>query len=155
LSFSIACGDEYRAAEEEQRRLMLAQLLSPAASERLSRIRLVKPTKARQVEEAVIGAARAGRISGPLDEDGLKALLQQFAAVNERKPSITVRGACGGVHAHFWRRACGLVLSEVIDGERLSVGDRAPCDVCEARRHLARRSSTSWSRLSVPSLGSL
>jgi len=99
LSFSIACGDEYRAAEEEQRRLMLAQLLSPAASERLSRIRLVKPMKARQVEEAVIGAARAGRISGPLDEDGLKALLQQFAAVNERKPSITVRGACGGVCA--------------------------------------------------------
>eukprot|EP00168_Porphyra_purpurea_P021112 TRINITY_DN9229_c0_g1_i1.p3 TRINITY_DN9229_c0_g1~~TRINITY_DN9229_c0_g1_i1.p3 ORF type:complete len:137 (-),score=75.03 TRINITY_DN9229_c0_g1_i1:308-718(-) len=79
-----------QAAEEEQRRLMLAQLLSPAASERLSRIRLVKPMKARQVEEAVIGAARAGRISGPLDEEGLKALLQQFAAVNERKPSITI-----------------------------------------------------------------
>jgi len=112
---------------------MLAQLLSPAASERLSRIRLVKPAKARQVEEAVIGAARAGRISGPLDEDGLKALLQQFAAVNERKPSITVRGACSGVRVDLWRRACGLVLRAVINGEMLSGGDRVLCDVCVRR----------------------
>lgn len=80
-----------RAAAEEQRRLMLSQLLLPAASERLSRVRLVKPAKARQVEDAVLGAARAGRVTGPLDEAALKELLAQFAAVNERKPSITVR----------------------------------------------------------------
>ncbi|KAK1861308.1 hypothetical protein I4F81_003892 [Pyropia yezoensis] len=80
----------YGAAAEEQRRLMLSQLLLPAASERLSRVRLVKPAKARQVEDAVLGAARAGRVTGPLDEAALKELLAQFAAVNERKPSITI-----------------------------------------------------------------
>ncbi|GAB0494350.1 hypothetical protein MMPV_005642 [Pyropia vietnamensis] len=81
---------QQQAAEEERRRLMLSQLLLPAASERLARVRLVKPAKARQVEDAVLGAARAGRVSGPLDEEALKDLLAQFAAVNERKPSITI-----------------------------------------------------------------
>uniref|UniRef100_A0A0E0HHQ3 Uncharacterized protein n=1 Tax=Oryza nivara TaxID=4536 RepID=A0A0E0HHQ3_ORYNI len=48
---------------EERRQMMLAQILSSEARERLSRIALVKPDKARGVEDVLLRAAQSGGIS--------------------------------------------------------------------------------------------
>ena len=51
---------EARAREDEARRgAALASALEPAARERLSRIAIVKPEKARALEESILRAARA------------------------------------------------------------------------------------------------
>ena len=46
--------EEMKKAHEEQREAFLKQVLTPGARERLNRVALVKPEKARQVEEAII-----------------------------------------------------------------------------------------------------
>ncbi|AQK91910.1 double-stranded DNA-binding family protein [Zea mays] len=48
---------------EERRQMMLAQILSSEARERISRIALVKPDKARGVEDVLLRAAQTGGIS--------------------------------------------------------------------------------------------
>lgn len=83
-------------AMEEQRRMMLKQILSNEASERLSRVKLVKPEKAHQVESYIIDAARSGRLPGKVNEDQLKDLLQQVSAQTEQRTKVTIsrrRGA--------------------------------------------------------------
>ncbi len=75
---------------EEQRRLMLKQLLSDPAAERVANIRLVKPEKARQVEMLVINAARAGRLRGKVSDDQLKDLLSQVSEQTERRTKVTI-----------------------------------------------------------------
>lgn len=46
--------EEMKKAQEEQREAFLQQVLTPGARERLNRIALVKPEKARQVQESII-----------------------------------------------------------------------------------------------------
>lgn len=89
-SSNAAAEDANRQAMEEQRRLMLKQVLTPEASERLGNIRLVKPEKARQLEDSVLMAARQGRIDAPLTEEQLKAMLNQFHTMNEKKTTVTI-----------------------------------------------------------------
>jgi len=75
---------------EEQRRLMLKQILSDQAGERLANIRLVKPEKARQVEGLIINAARTGRLSEKLNDVRLKELLAQVSEQTERRSKVTI-----------------------------------------------------------------
>lgn len=75
---------------EEQRRLMLKQILSDEAGERLANIRLVKPEKARQVEGLIINAARSGRLSEKLSDVRLKELLSQVSEQTERRSKVTI-----------------------------------------------------------------
>lgn len=75
---------------EEQRRLMLKQILSDAAGERLSNIRLVKPDKARQVEMLVINAARQGKLGGKVEDEQLKELLAQVSEQTQRRTKVTI-----------------------------------------------------------------
>ncbi len=75
---------------EEQRRLILKQILSDEASERLSNIRLVKPEKARQVEGLVINAAQSGRMSGKLSDEELKDLLLKVSEQTQRQTKVTI-----------------------------------------------------------------
>ncbi|EEC79640.1 hypothetical protein OsI_20860 [Oryza sativa Indica Group] len=56
---------------EERRQMMLAQILSSEARERLSRIALVKPDKARGVEDVLLRAAQSGGISEKVSEESL------------------------------------------------------------------------------------
>lgn len=63
--------------EEDSRQEMLAQLLSPDAKERLSRIALVKADKARKLEDMVIMMARQGRLKAQLTDNMLKEMLEQ------------------------------------------------------------------------------
>ncbi len=79
---------QQRAEQEEQRAAMLAALLLPAARERLARIELVKPEKARAIQEMLIGAARQGAIREKVSEDRLIELLEQ---VNERSEKRTTK----------------------------------------------------------------
>ncbi|XP_016723996.1 DNA-binding protein DDB_G0278111 isoform X5 [Gossypium hirsutum] len=47
---------------DERRQMMLSQILSSEARERLARIALVKPEKARGVEDVLLRAAQTGQI---------------------------------------------------------------------------------------------
>ena len=70
---------EARAREDEARRgAALASALEPAARERLSRIAIVKPEKARALEESILRAARAGRVRR-VSEQALIGMLENAA----------------------------------------------------------------------------
>ncbi|KAK9826281.1 hypothetical protein WJX74_005659 [Apatococcus lobatus] len=62
--------EEQRQSQEEQRRMMLAALLQPAARERLNRIALVKPDKARGIEDTLLRMAQRGQISERCQKSG-------------------------------------------------------------------------------------
>ncbi|CAF1709812.1 unnamed protein product [Brassica napus] len=47
---------------DERRQMMLSQILSSQARERIARIALVKPEKARGVEDVILRAAQMGQI---------------------------------------------------------------------------------------------
>uniref|UniRef100_A0A7S1TGH1 DNA-binding TFAR19-related protein n=1 Tax=Compsopogon caeruleus TaxID=31354 RepID=A0A7S1TGH1_9RHOD len=84
-------GDAERAAAaEEQRRVMLKQVLSPAAWERLANVRLVKPDVARRLEDSVLAAAQQGGLTAPLTEDQLKDMLNRFHSMNQRTTKVTI-----------------------------------------------------------------
>eukprot|EP00057_Strongylocentrotus_purpuratus_P031164 XP_783776.1 PREDICTED: programmed cell death protein 5 [Strongylocentrotus purpuratus] len=63
--------------EQEMKHSMLAQLLDQSARARLNSIALVKPEKAKMIENMLIQMARQGQIGGKINEDGLKGLLEQ------------------------------------------------------------------------------
>ena len=53
-------------AAEAQREAILQQALTPDALARLRRIKLVKPDKAKSVENAIASMAMQGRLPGPI-----------------------------------------------------------------------------------------
>jgi len=67
-----------KAAQAETRSLVLSQLLTPEAKERLNRVRLVKEEKAKQVEALILNMAKSGTISTKVDEEQLKSYLAQL-----------------------------------------------------------------------------
>jgi programmed cell death protein 5 len=77
-------------AQEEQRRLILKQVLTTEASERLANVSLVKPDKARQVENYLIKSAQGGQLGGKVSEDQLKDLLSQVTAQTQQKTKVTI-----------------------------------------------------------------
>lgn len=62
---------------DEQRQSMLHAIMQPAARERLSRIALVKPDKARGVEDLLLNAAKRGQLGQKVSEERLIELLEQ------------------------------------------------------------------------------
>ncbi|EFA77623.1 hypothetical protein PPL_12230 [Heterostelium album PN500] len=72
-------AEQQRRENEEKRKHILAQILTPAARERLSRIAMVKADKARQVEDMIINAAQTGRLQEKVDEPKLISLLEQIS----------------------------------------------------------------------------
>ncbi len=57
----------------------------------MSRVAVVKPEKARGVEELLINMARSGRLPGRVNEDRLVELLGQIQNQTQPKMTITVR----------------------------------------------------------------
>nr|GEY16783.1 DNA-binding protein [Tanacetum cinerariifolium] len=55
--------EEAKSEADERRQMMLSQILSSQARERLARIALVKPEKARGVEDVILRAAQMGQIA--------------------------------------------------------------------------------------------
>ncbi|KAL3687790.1 hypothetical protein R1sor_014099 [Riccia sorocarpa] len=77
--------EEQRREAEERRELMLARVLTPEARERLSRIALVKPEKARGVEDLILRSAQYGQITEKVSEDRLISLLEQINEESQKK----------------------------------------------------------------------
>lgn len=76
---------------EERRQMMLAQILSSEARERLSRIALVKPDKARGVEDVLLRAAQTGGISEKVSEERLISLLEQINSHTSKQTKVTIQ----------------------------------------------------------------
>ncbi|KAM7259341.1 hypothetical protein ACFE04_015082 [Oxalis oulophora] len=76
---------------EERRQMMLTQILSPEARERLSRIALVKPEKARGVEDVVLRAASMGQIVEKVSEEKLISLLEQINTQTAKQTRVTIQ----------------------------------------------------------------
>ncbi|KAF3326660.1 DNA-binding protein [Carex littledalei] len=76
---------------EERRQLMLTQILSIEARERLARIALVKPDKARGVEDVLLRAAQMGQISEKVSEERLITLLEQINTQTSKQTKVTIQ----------------------------------------------------------------
>ena len=83
---------EKQAKMEEQRQQMLDRLFSAEAKERLTRIRLVKPEKVRQVEDLVIQMAQHNQLGGPIGDAQLCDLLSRASESGQTEVKIAHRG---------------------------------------------------------------
>ncbi|KAJ5594475.1 uncharacterized protein N7459_000683 [Penicillium hispanicum] len=68
----------------ERRAAIMNQILDPAAADRLGRIRLVKETRAIDIENRLIMLAQTGQLRQKVTEEQLKELLNAVAE-NQRK----------------------------------------------------------------------
>ncbi|KAH0793176.1 DNA-binding protein [Histomonas meleagridis] len=85
-------AQEKQAQAEAQRAQMLEQLLTSEAKERLSRIRLVKPEKVRQVEDLILMTAQQHRLGGPITDAQLCQMLESVSQTNNTEVKIAHRG---------------------------------------------------------------
>ncbi|KAL8954013.1 MAG: hypothetical protein Q9222_000174 [Ikaeria aurantiellina] len=76
--------EERKQQEAEARASILAQILEPEAADRLGRIRLVKVSRATEVENRLIMLARSGQLRAKVTEEQLKELLGAVAEHGER-----------------------------------------------------------------------
>ncbi|XP_010243697.1 PREDICTED: DNA-binding protein DDB_G0278111 [Nelumbo nucifera] len=80
-----------REAADERRQMMLSQILSSEARERLARIALVKPEKARGVEDVLLRAAQMGQIVEKVSEERLISLLEQINNQTTKQTKVTIQ----------------------------------------------------------------
>jgi programmed cell death protein 5 len=73
--------------QAEARSSILSQILLPDAADRLGRIRLVKESRATEVENRLIMLAKSGQLRSRVNEDQLKNLLTAEAE-NDRGEGI-------------------------------------------------------------------
>eukprot|EP00891_Asterochloris_glomerata_P007662 jgi/Astpho2/7662/e_gw1.00115.146.1_t len=76
---------------EERRQTMLASVLQPAARERLARIALVKPDKARGIENMVLQMAQRGQLTEKLSEERLVGVLEQISEKNSTRTKVIIQ----------------------------------------------------------------
>uniref|UniRef100_A0A2P2K357 DNA-binding protein DDB_G0278111 isoform X2 n=1 Tax=Rhizophora mucronata TaxID=61149 RepID=A0A2P2K357_RHIMU len=76
---------------EERRQMMLSQILTSEARERLARIALVKPEKARRVEDVILRAAQVGQIVEKVSEERLISLLEQINTQTTKQTKVTIQ----------------------------------------------------------------
>ncbi|CAI0424493.1 unnamed protein product [Linum tenue] len=76
---------------EERRQMMLSQILSAQARERIARIALVKPEKARGVEDVILRAAQMGQIVEKVSEERLISLLEQINTQTSKQTKVTIQ----------------------------------------------------------------
>lgn len=79
-------------AVEEQKQMILEQAMDREALARLSRIKMVKPQKAAQVENAIVAQAMSGNLPGRISEAKLIEILER----KERATAIAQRGSGSG-----------------------------------------------------------
>ncbi|KAI8450715.1 PDCD5-related protein, partial [Phakopsora pachyrhizi] len=60
------------------RRTMISQIVDSDARERLSRIALVRPKRAREIEDMLIRMAQTGQLRGRVSEEQLIGVLDQI-----------------------------------------------------------------------------
>ncbi|CAL3968160.1 unnamed protein product [Diplocarpon coronariae] len=77
--------------ETEARAAILQQILEPEAADRLGRIRLVKESRAQDVENRLIMLARSGQLRSKVTETQLKELLNAVAETKEEERIVVSR----------------------------------------------------------------
>jgi DNA-binding TFAR19-related protein (PDSD5 family) len=82
---------EKAVAMEEQRRVVLRQILTPEASERLSRIGLVRQDKQRAIEDMLLQAMQRGGLGGKVDENTIIDLLGKYEAAQQKTQTVQVQ----------------------------------------------------------------
>ncbi|KAJ5692186.1 DNA-binding protein [Penicillium macrosclerotiorum] len=75
---------QYTPSLAERRATIMNQILDPAAADRLGRIRLVKESRAVDIENRLMMLAQTGQLRQKVTEDQLKELLNAVAE-NQRK----------------------------------------------------------------------
>lgn len=78
------------AAQEEQRRAILEQALTPEALARLGTIKLVKPEKASAVEGLIASMAMRGQIQARINEGKLIEMLEGIGAKQSKTAGINI-----------------------------------------------------------------
>jgi programmed cell death protein 5 len=95
LLFQLKSHSQYcREREAEARATILSQILTPDAADRLGRIRLVKASRATDVENRLIMLARSGQLRQKVTEEQLKDILgavSENEAAHEEKITVTRR----------------------------------------------------------------
>eukprot|EP01084_Bolivina_argentea_P283407 485366_1 len=82
---------------EEQRSMILDQIMTLEARERLNHIKLVKKEKARNLEDMLIQSARMGRLSQRVSEDQFVQMLESVKEQFEKRTKVTIqRRKCFG-----------------------------------------------------------
>jgi programmed cell death protein 5 len=80
----------------EARASILSQILEPDAADRLGRIRLVKQSRAEDVENRLIMLARSGQLKQKISEAQLKDILGAMSEQQEKKETVKVSRRKGG-----------------------------------------------------------
>lgn len=80
----------------DARATILSQILEPAAADRLGRIRLVKASRAEDVENRLIMLARSGQLRQKISEDQLKDILGAMSEQQEKRETMKVQRRKGG-----------------------------------------------------------
>jgi len=83
--------EEQMRAQEDAKNGMLSQLLDQSARARLNSIALVKPEKAKAIENMLIQMARSGQLQGKLSEELLIKLIERVNnQIEGAKPKATI-----------------------------------------------------------------
>ncbi|KAK1162096.1 programmed cell death protein 5-like [Huso huso] len=79
---------EAKQRDADMRNNILAQVLDQSARGRLSNLALVKPDKAKAVENYLIQMARSGQLGGKISESGLIEILEKVSQQTEKKMTV-------------------------------------------------------------------
>jgi programmed cell death protein 5 len=74
----------------------LSQILEPEAADRIGRIRLVKASRAEDVESRLIMLARSGQLRQKVNEEQLKSILEAVSEQQQEAEKVTVHRRKGG-----------------------------------------------------------
>ena len=72
-------AEQRRQQMEIQKQMILRQILSPDARDRLSNLRVANPEMCNMVEMQLIQLAQSGRLQGVVTDDMLRTILRQIA----------------------------------------------------------------------------
>lgn len=67
-----------RQQAEAQKKAVLRQALTDGARQRLNSVKMSKPEFGERVEQQVVALAQSGRLNGKIDEEKMKALLEEL-----------------------------------------------------------------------------
>lgn len=81
-------GEEAKQRDTDMRNSILTQVLDQSARARLNNLALVKPEKAKAVENYLIQGARFGKLGGKISESGLIEILQSVSQQTEKKTTV-------------------------------------------------------------------
>lgn len=76
---------------EAKKQALLRRILTSKALERLYNVKLIRPDIASLVEDQLIALAQAGRISVPINDETLKAILAEIHSQTHREFKIRIK----------------------------------------------------------------